>query len=81
MKKHILIFSVLLLAMLAIILNGISPVQAETTVVSGGNYVLTAQSVDSGDVFAGGGYRLSPTSPQQDTSGCCCKANLPCIRR
>ncbi len=81
MKKHIIIFSVLLLAALVILLSGIAPVQAETTAARGGNYVLTVQSVESSDALTGGQYRLAPANPLADDSGCCCKANLPCIIR
>ena len=77
MKKHIIIFSVLLLATLVILLGGIAPVQAETSAISGGDYVLTAGSSESSSALSGGEYRLAPAAlPGED--GCCCKANLPC---
>jgi len=78
MKSHIL-FSVLLLVALALVLASPSLVLAETSAMQGGNYVLTPQSMDRWNILSGGGYRLSPTSPQADTSGCCCKGMLPCI--
>ncbi len=80
MKKHIIIFSVLLLAALVVLLSGITPVQADTTSVSGGNYVLTSASLESSTVISGGEYRLAPAAlPGSD--GCCCKASMPCIIR
>jgi len=80
MKKHIIIFSVLLLAALVILLSGIAPAQADTTAMQGGNYVLTAQSVETSNAISGGEYKLSPAAlPGSD--GCCCKANMPCIIR
>jgi hypothetical protein len=81
MKKHILIFSVLLLAALVVLLSGIAPAQAETTASQGGNYVLTAQTADNSNALTGGEYRMSPSIALSDTSGCCCKANMPCIIR
>jgi hypothetical protein len=81
MKKHILIFSVLFLAALVILLSGIAPVQADTSAMQGGNYMLTAQTVENSNALTGGEYRMSPSSALADTSGCCCKANMPCIIR
>lgn len=81
MKKHIIIFCILLLVTLSVVLSGITPVQAETPAMQGGNYMLTSLSTDSGNILSGGRYQLSPASPQADTSGCCCKGMLPCILR
>lgn len=81
MKKHIIIFCILLLVTLSVVLSGIAPVQAETAALQGGNFVLIPQSVNSSNALAGGSYQLSPASPQADTSGCCCKGMLPCILR
>lgn len=80
MKKHILIFSLLLLVALAVLLSGIPPVRAETTAMQGGNYVLTVQSVQSSDAISGGEYQLAPAAILAE-DGCCCKANLPCSFR
>lgn len=81
MKKHIIIFCILLLVTLSVIWSGIIPVQAETTVMQGGNYMLTPLSVNSSNALGSSRYQLSPASPQADTSGCCCKGMLPCILR
>jgi hypothetical protein len=80
MKKHVIVFSILLLAALALVLSGVAPVQAVSTSSQGGNYVLTAQTVDNSNALTGGDYQMAPAAlPGSD--GCCCKSNMPCIIR
>lgn len=80
MKRHTIIFCILLLAAIALVFNGAAPVQADTTAMQGSNYVLTAQSVETSNALSGGEYKLSPAAlPGSD--GCCCMANMPCIIR
>jgi len=60
-----------------------SNARASTTVsnvLSGGHYKLTIQTQA---VTRPTGYRLSDAAPAvvDPAPGCCCKTNLPCIRR
>lgn len=80
MKKHIIIFSFLLLATLTLLAGEIAPVQAENNTLTGGNYVLTAASPQSPTGMSGGEYQLAPAALSGE-DGCCCKANMPCIIR
>ncbi len=54
-------------------------------VLSGGHYQLaapqTASDPNGGRALRGGGYVLSVTGVLSDTSGCCCKSFLPCVRK
>ncbi len=55
--------------------------QVETGTISGGGYQLTTFGPQTGNVAAGGGYRLlGPAAPALRGSGCCC-TYLPCIVR
>ena len=59
--------------------------RAASTVMSGGNYRLAASQPVSGQTaqsaLQGGSYVLRPTGVLSDTSGCCCKNYMPCVRK
>jgi hypothetical protein len=64
-----------------------SQARASTTVsnvVSGGQYVLTIQTTAAVRAATRPtGYRLSDAAPAvvDPAAGCCCKTNLPCVRK
>ncbi len=50
--------------------------------LSGGHYQLITTSSPVNTLASGGGYRLLPSIPAVDpAAGCCCKTNLPCVRK
>jgi hypothetical protein len=84
MKKRITFLIILLaLVLLSTSAGALSAprYQVETGTISGGSYQLTSAGPQTGNVSAGGAYRLlGPPVPAQQNSGCCC-TYLPCIQR
>jgi hypothetical protein len=83
MKMRTVLFILIVVAVLMTASgSAASGARASTPVssaLSGGQYVLTIQATG---VAPAGGYRLRDAATVVDpVAGCCCKTNLPCVRK
>lgn len=83
MGKRTLLLAVMLLAL---VLNSAAQAQVpvtegtSATVLTGGSYQLITTAQPAPGALTSDQYQLLPAAPAAG-DGCCCKANLPCIRK